>query len=187
MTFVQVMVFGLIALIIISPWFLFVHSTIGSWMPSSGQMESERITFDQLYRFRYMADSLLSSIAPWVYRFFSELSIGTIFGCASCAFLAYLLYRSPETRTRLMGRGGYLFLTAPWLTAILVLVLTYTLSFRVVSFYTRYSSPLVIVTCRWQPWFSQSRKPFPVDQLLSFSYWLECLLVMTCHRCTPGT
>jgi hypothetical protein len=146
MTLMQTVACGFVALIIASPWFLFVHSAIGSWMPSSGQTESERITFAQLYRFGYMADSLMSNIAPWVYRFFSNYSIGTLFGCASCACLAYLLYRSPETRARPTGPGGYLFLTGPWLTAFLVLTLVYTLSFRVVSFYTRYTSPMVIIT-----------------------------------------
>jgi hypothetical protein len=146
MTFLQVLVCGFTALIIISPWFLFIHSTIGSWMPSSGQMESGKISLGQLDRIGAMAASLLPNIAPWVFRFTSPYSLATWFGCASVGFLLVLLYRSPETRAWLRARGGYLYQAAPWITAFVILTLVYTLGFRVTGFYTRYTAPLLIIT-----------------------------------------
>ncbi len=146
MTVLQVLACGLTALIIISPWFIFVHSTIGSWMPSSGQMESGMISAQQLDRFGLMAVSLLPNIAPWAYQFTAPYSIPILFGSASICLLIYLLYRGSETRAWLMARGGFLFQSGPWLTAILVLTLIYLLGFRVPAFYTRYTSPLLIIT-----------------------------------------
>lgn len=146
MTIMQVLVCGLTALVIISPWFLFVHSTIGSWMPSSGQMESGRITLAQLNRFVSMAESLLPNIATWTFHFSGPYSLPVVFGCASVAFLVVLLVRSPETRRQLTAPGGFLYLARPWLTAVLILTFIYIVSFSVVGFYTRYTTPLVIIT-----------------------------------------
>jgi hypothetical protein len=146
MTLLQVVVCGLIALIIISPWFLFVHSTVGSWMPSSGQMEGGLISVARLIEFVGMAESLLPNIAPWVFGFSGTNLVTTLFGCASFCFLLFLLYRAPETRAWLTARSGYVAQVSPWLTALLILVMVYVLGFRVVGFYTRYTAPLLIIT-----------------------------------------
>ena len=59
---------GGIALLLVSPWFLFVHRVDGTWLPSSGRAESTLVTLATLpERSVRMFFAVLGHLVPWSY------------------------------------------------------------------------------------------------------------------------
>ena len=143
-SFVQTLVAGLVALAITSPWFLFVHSASGSWMPSSGHAESRLFTSQDSPRLFAMAKALLVHTFPWIYSRLPAKEI-TLLGAASLLLMAFLLYRAKDTRAWLIARGGYFAIFAPWVVGIVFFVVIYAALFSVRTFYVRYISFLFIL------------------------------------------
>lgn len=141
----QVVTCGLIALAITSPWFFFVHSVSGSWLPSSGHAEGRLISMRDLARFPRMAEAVLVNVFPWIYSH-SPVPVLFLLGAVSVLLVAFLFTRSPETRAWLTSPGQYLKRISPWLAGGVSLVMVYIIFFAVPSFYVRYSSVIVIVT-----------------------------------------
>jgi len=141
----QFLVCGLIALAITSPWFLFVHSVSGSWLPSSGHAEGRLMTMGDLGRFGRMTEAVLVNVFPWIYSHTPDLVL-SLMGGVSVLLVALLLRRSPETRAWLTSPGQYLRRISPWLVGGVSLVLVYIIFFAVAGFYLRYSSVIIIVT-----------------------------------------
>ncbi len=144
MSLIRMLVCGLVALLIVSPWLIFVHAVSGSWIPSSGHAESRLITFESLGRIATMSYAVLSHIAPWT---FNANTVGAVsFILVSLALVVFLIYKAQEMRGWFIASNGYLSLIAPWLTAFLLLDCIYVVFFWSGHFYTRYSSPLIILT-----------------------------------------
>jgi hypothetical protein len=143
-TLVQTAASGLIALVITSPWFLFVHSVSGSWLPTSGKAESRIINVHDWWRLLTMAKALLVHVCPWIYSNL-PLSVVLFLGIISLLLMAFLISRAVETRAWLTDRRGYFVRTAPWIIAIVCFATIYTTLFAVVTFYVRYTSFLFIL------------------------------------------
>jgi len=116
---------GFIALAITGPWFIFVHSVSGSWLPSSGKAESRFLNAHDGGRFIVMIKAVLAHLSPWVYSNLPQSAIAGL-GALSVIGMGMLLVRSHQTRRWLTG---YLRDAAPWTAGVFALVTIYLLFF----------------------------------------------------------
>ena len=132
-----------IALLIMAPWFGFLHRATGSWMPSSGKAESTLITLSTTWeRIRIMFLAASGHVVPWSYGGVSPLtSIVTLLGLAA---LIALLNSSVGRRAKAEAPLAFA-LAKLWLPSIVVLVVIYVVFFNSTHFYYRYSSPFAII------------------------------------------
>jgi hypothetical protein len=144
-TLLQVLVAGLIALVIVSPWFAFVHKVSGDWLPSSGRAEGKLFTLHDTERITSVLVSSMAHIVPW-----SFASSGTkpskVIGLVSVAILALLFMRARETRFALRSSTVFRAIFIPWITGIAALASIYVTFFWSTHFYPRYLSPLLILS-----------------------------------------
>lgn len=142
----QVLLSGGIALLIVSPWFVFVHRVTGGWIPTSGTVESG-FHFRGADRLVAWTLAVIAHLAPWSYAFTGNYAT-TAFGALSVAFLVVLAWRSPLTRQRLGERdaGGLYNTFVPWTIAIVVLTVLYAVFFQSTFFFVRYFAPLLLVS-----------------------------------------
>jgi hypothetical protein len=138
---------GLIALLITMPWFLWVHSQTGNWMPSSGAAQSGWInSIDAPLRVEWMATALLWDVTPWV----SSWDVDMRFAWAAIVLVAFLGVTLPAVHASLKGstdppnRWSARQLAA-WSVCIAALVPAYLVAFWAWYFYGRYTAPLVVV------------------------------------------
>ena len=139
----QVLAAGGVALAIVSPWFLFVHKVTGSWLPTSGKAESSLYSHD-FGRIHAAIMALLASISPWSYAD-AESRSTTIFACLSACLVLLLIWRarkSPASFSSFRRLGIF----KAWLPPLIAFVLIYVIFFFSKWFYTRYFSPLLIVS-----------------------------------------
>ena len=133
---------GCIALLVVSPWFLFVHSVSGSWLPSSGKAESTLVAGDTvLKRIGAMAMAIAGEAMPWCYAVLSHATV--VVAVVSVAALAWLLRTEPRLGKLLQGMARSRLGTL-WLLPLLSLVPVYLLLFNATHFYYRYMAPLSI-------------------------------------------
>ncbi len=135
---------GLIALLVVSPWFIFIHSASGLWIPSSGYAESGIITSDSLNRIAFMLYAILLHIAPWTFD--SGRNISILFNWASILLLAFMIYRACRMRNLAFFRSTFILISIPWVVGFILLDCIYVIYFWSVHFYSRYSSPLIVFT-----------------------------------------
>ena len=134
---------GGIALLLVSPWFLFVHRVDGTWLPSSGRAESTLVTLATLpNRCIRMLLAVLGHLVPWSYAGMSTVS--TLVGILSIIVLIWLL--RPGKSGALRSPRESISLGWIWVPAFAGLVVLYVIFFNAVHFYYRYSSILSVVT-----------------------------------------
>lgn len=142
----QATLIGGIALLFVSPWFLWVKLTSGSWMPSSGQAQSILISSRSLLtHVGAMGLSLADHMTPWAFE--ANRGFLIILGAASWIIVVVWLWRNGrEDMNAHLFRSlkSYPFFLE-WATALTVLVLIYTLFFWAQHFYGRYSAPVLIL------------------------------------------
>jgi hypothetical protein len=143
LTFQEAFLSGLVATLIVSPWFLYVHRVTHNWLPSSGAAQASLITSQNaLFRLGNMAQAVLSHMTPWIYSNPSKFLVAG-------AFLSLLVLTAFVLRNR-DGRESLLLIYkkhpcfANWTFAIMPLVLIYLLFFWAAHFYQRYSAPIFI-------------------------------------------
>ncbi len=187
---IQTMACGLTALIICSPWFLFVHSVIGAWVPSSGHAESRLIgSNDGVLRILAMTTSVIVHVFPWVYSNLPQ-SAALLFGATSLMLMAFLFSRAPRVRAWLTAPDGYGARCAPWMLGVLAFMAIYTVIFAAVFFYVRYTAvlfivamPVVAIICSEQPLLR--RKPVWLLGPLAVCFAFYC--ASTLHRGFVGS
>jgi hypothetical protein len=145
--FLQILISGLVALVIVSPWFILVHRLSGDWLPSSGKAESSVIDTHQLvYRFTSMIVSLTPHVAPWSFAG-SGHPITTAVGLVSLVLLVILFPNNPlEIRLALRSSNNFRATFLPWMLGIGALIFLYVCFFWSTHFYTRYFAPILIVS-----------------------------------------
>jgi hypothetical protein len=134
---------GALALLIVSPWFVYVHRIAGSWMPTSGAVESG---FAHRGADRIIAWSLalLAHVVPWSYAAIHHTAT-TAVALTSFAALVLLDRRSRQVRNRLSVPSVRDTLL-PWALAMAALSVIYAITFQSTFFYVRYFVPLLLVT-----------------------------------------
>lgn len=139
----QALVAGGIALLLVSPWFLFVHRVSGSWLPSSGKAESTLIAWQTTpWRLLSMALAIAGQVMPWCYAVVSRATITA--AVVSTALLLWLLLRR-EGQRQLLARLLLSQHGRMWSTALLSLLPVYLLLFNARHFYYRYTAPLAVL------------------------------------------
>jgi hypothetical protein len=141
----QVLTAGLIALVIVSPWFAFVHKVSGDWLPSSGKAESKLFTLPDSHRIPSMIVSFVAHIVPWSFASAGTLPT-TMIGLVSLAILVFLFLRARETRIAIRSSSQFRAIFIPWMTGIAALAFIYVAFFWSMHFYPRYLSPLLILS-----------------------------------------
>jgi hypothetical protein len=142
----QAALIGGIALLLVSPWFFWVKSTSGSWVPSSGQAQSIFMSSRSLLtRLGAMGLSLADHMTPWAF----EASRGflIILGAASCVGAVVWLWRNnrEDMNARLFSSLKKYPFCLEWAASLTVLVLIYAFFFWAMHFYSRYSAPVLIL------------------------------------------
>ncbi len=134
---------GALALLLVSPWFLFLHRVTGAWMPTSGKAESAWIAdATASVRLKTLLLAVASQVAPWSYGLSPRTAAEAL---VSMALVVALFFSAAGRRAR--AEAPQLFrLAAVWLPGLALLTLIYLLFFFSVWFYDRYTSPLVVVT-----------------------------------------
>jgi len=142
----QAALIGGIALLFVSPWFFWVKSTSGSWVPSSGQAQSIFMSSRNLLtRLGAMGLSLADHITPWVFE--ANRGFLIIIGAASCVGAVVWLWRNnrEDMNTRLISSLKKYPFCLEWAASLIVLVLIYAFFFWAKHFYGRYSAPVLIL------------------------------------------
>lgn len=142
---VQVLVCGGLALLIVSPWFLYVHGATGGWLPSSGKAEGQLITLHTLDRLPQALIALMVHIVP---PSFAGANRTMQIPAAFCT-LGLIAWMYVERRI-LAAQFTTAFKQTlfPWALGFGGLIIVYPLFFWVVWFYPRYFAPLLVV---WIP------------------------------------
>ena len=140
----RLIVSGLLALLIVSPWLLFVHHVTHSWMPTSGKAESTLVTSATLWpRLLVMLSVVAGHVAPWTYGGNNPLT--AVVAVVSAAALLALFISPLGRRTR--AESTVAWKTAElWAPGLLLLLVTYVVYFNSQHFYYRYAAPMFVVT-----------------------------------------
>lgn len=139
------LIIGILALLIVFPWTLFVKSITGSFIPSSGTAQSSLINAEDAgMRISTMAKIFLGHLTPWAYVRPSGLLIQTLFALGTLLAGLYIFLKDKELPHQLavFVRRNPFFLT--WTLSLGALVIIYALFFWAIHFYQRYTLPLVI-------------------------------------------
>jgi hypothetical protein len=142
MTFRQTVIAGIVALLVVAPWFLWVYVQTNTIMPSSGPAQSKLITLMLVPdRIEAMLKVLVDHLTPWSY------SVGIfpvlVLELATLVILVALLYHKRiNVPTSLMLSKIYI----SWSLAFAALVPIYIVLFWATHFYGRYVAPLLCVT-----------------------------------------
>lgn len=142
-TLVKALIAGALALLVVSPWFLFVHHVSGSWLPSSGKAESTLVASSTVWhRAGTMAVAVAGQLMPWCYGVVSRTTI--IVSAFSTLAAVWFVLARPDVRTQLRE-----LLLSPvcrlWLFCLLSLVPIYLVLFNATHFYYRYVAPLAVL------------------------------------------
>jgi len=134
---------GVVAALIISPWFLYTFRVTGSWLPSSGGAQAGTITMQvACSRLWIMGKAILSHSTPWIYSTpGGALSLVALLSLL--LFVGFLFGGRPHL-ARVLPRFRQGWPLSNWLIAIAVLIFVYLVSFSARHFYHRYSIPLVV-------------------------------------------
>jgi hypothetical protein len=144
-TVAQILVAGAIALLVTSPWFLYVHSVSGAWLPSSGRAESHLIGLNDFSRVVGLVEATLVHLAPWCFAVSAGL-IPWMFLLGSLALLGYALWHAPILREGLSKGGTLRTMFLPWIVGIVLLAGVYLTLFWSTHFYSRYLAPITAVS-----------------------------------------
>lgn len=135
---------GIFALIVVSPWFLWVHHVTGGWLPSSGGSQSAFISASKAApRLKAMLHGLANHAAPWVMdRFWISPSVLT---AVSFGLAGPILYTLRSTDEDLPIDKDKIYIGGAWGVAIVALPLIYLFFFFSFWFYARYTAPVTIL------------------------------------------
>ncbi len=135
---------GAVALIIVSPWFLYLHRVSGSWMPSSGPAESSPLAAGNLMRrVSSMYPAVVGHLFPWVY---GVQSSATMLAATICILAVVASLWSKRRANLLPLTDSIRALLLLWAASFAVLIAIYLGIFDSSQFYYRYAAPIVIIS-----------------------------------------
>jgi len=141
--FWQAALAGGIALLIVSPWFLYVRAVSGSFWPSSGGAQAALIeSGNAALRLRVMGEALLGHFSPWFYLNGGYMALPAL---VALAILAVVVWKNPAARQSLHGALKAKTALLSWCLALLPLPLIYATFFWAVHFYDRYTAPIAVI------------------------------------------
>ncbi len=136
------MLAGTIALAITAPWFLWVQSVSGSFMPSSGPAQATLVDLGSDWgRGETMLRGMAQNVAAWAPLDYNKLA--SVFVIAALLVLLGVAIRA--RRPERFWRTGTAPVMAAWTAGVIVLPLVYFTFFWAAHFYARYTAPIVLV------------------------------------------
>lgn len=134
---------GGIALLMVSPWFVYVRAVSGSFWPSSGGAQAALIESGNAeLRLRMMGEALLGHFSPWFYLNGGYMALPALL---VLAILAIVVWKNNVTRKALSGALNAKTALSSWCMALLPLPVIYAAFFWAVHFYDRYTAPISVV------------------------------------------
>ena len=141
MSLKQVFLSGLVALLLISPWFVWVYAESGTMMPSSGSAQAELINMtDAGKRLAGMTTTLIDHLTPWSYSVSAAPVVAL--ELASLVILAVFIHAKRVNIINILSDIGYSSVYIAWCLAVTALIPVYVMFFWAVHFYGRYTAPL---------------------------------------------
>jgi hypothetical protein len=135
---------GSIALAIVSPWFLWVHSVTGSWLPSSGAAQGSLISAsNSIERISAIFAAIVNHMTPWAYP--GGRTLLEIMAAASLVAAVVLIYTLRSSSNDRKIDEHRISACKAWAIATGALVIIYPTFFWATHFYGRYTTPLVVV------------------------------------------
>lgn len=142
----QAMAIGGAAFVVGVPWLLWVHHVTGVWLPSSGGAQMKPLSAaDWKYRVWVMGNVLVDHAAAWMHTGSWTLFFVALASLAALAAWTLAGSRGSPARRALADASSAL---RPWLIATALLAGVYLAFFWAAHFYSRYTSPLLVV---WVP------------------------------------
>lgn len=133
---------GTIALTITAPWFLWVQSVSGSFMPSSGPAQATLVDLGSAWgRGETMLLGMAQNIAAWAPLDYNKLASVLVMAALLALIGVAVRARRPER----FWRAGTAPVMAAWAAGVIVLPLIYFTFFWAAHFYARYTAPLAVV------------------------------------------
>lgn len=130
---------GSVALAVVVPWFLWVHSITGGWLPSSGAAQMAD-TFSWA-RSSAIVSAVLQQLAPWIFnggRLLPEIVQAVTVLC----LIGWVVATGSAKQLLPSGERGVGYIGI--LLATLFLIPIYLVFFAATHFYSRYLSPLLV-------------------------------------------
>ncbi len=136
---VPLMVSGVIAIIIVSPWFFYVYYVTGNLIPSSGGAQASIITSFNvgISRIFKMLIGISDNSISFIYY-----GGKTILGVMLLSVMSIYIYLVKRFNIFVNIRQDYKY----WLYGVITIIVIYTIMFWASHFYARYSSPIIIFT-----------------------------------------
>lgn len=137
-SFFPLILAGIIALITISPWFLYVHQVTEHWIPSSGGAQASiAMSVDILINRTFkMINSVGNNAIPFIYGAKVSLSMLAVI----ISIIGLYLLKKHKVFSDLKQDYKY------WLYGVIVIIVIYVIIFWASHFYARYSSPIILFT-----------------------------------------
>lgn len=141
-SFARAALAGVIALAITAPWFMWVKSVSGTFMPSSGPAQASLVDWGSAAgRGETMALAVAQNVAPWAPLAYDPwASLAAVAAVAGVLIAGALAGRGPMLRP---GAGEGL---AAWSLGVLVLPFVYVAFFWAAHFYARYTAPIAVLS-----------------------------------------
>ena len=129
---------GIIALLIVSPWFLYIYKITGQWIPSSGGAQASLVSSSDVLinRAFIMINSIGDNAIPFLYGGRVFISLFEVLISLICIYLIN------KFSVFSCIKEDYKY----WLYGTGIIILIYITTFWAHHFYTRYSSPIVLFT-----------------------------------------
>jgi hypothetical protein len=140
--FVASAIAGVVALAVTAPWFLWVHSVSGSFMPSSGPAQATLVDASSAAgRADTMSLALAQNLAPWAPLSYGPLtSLAVVIGLV--VLVAFALRAGAGSP---IWTNGARALMGAWGAGVVVLPILYFTFFWAAHFYARYTAPITIL------------------------------------------
>ena len=166
---------GVIAFLIVAPWFQWVHTQTGRWMPSSGSAQMKFIGIDGFFpRFHALISAVVENGVPW---FYTGGRTGLMWVAVFSAVILLFWFRK-NMHCIVSPVSDSLLVAADWLAGVMCLLCIYVLWFSSLHFLGRYSAPLILFAVMfWSVLFGagMSIRFVPVVPLLFFIFALLSL------------
>jgi hypothetical protein len=134
---------AVVAVVIASPWFIYIFFATGRWMPSSGYAQGQIITTETaLVRTWEMIKAVLGNLTPWMYTGGRNWLAVVMVATWLLVFLVLKKNGAKELVKALRWSKGIL---NSWALAFGILILSYTVFFWATHFYSRYAAPTAVL------------------------------------------
>ena len=132
-----------LAALFTSPWFIYIHSVTGTFIPSSGPAQAMFVNSldDFLSRIFLIINAVSDHAVPFIYTA-NRIAGGAVCLLIACIFILYSLRKKIFSKANFNSNSDILIY---WLIAYLSFTLFYGLTSTAIHFYIRYLAPLAVI------------------------------------------